>query len=137
MAGFELLEHPADIGLRARGVDLAGAMAAAVAGLACISAGPGAVRNQERRIVRLQDPDPEALLVALLEECLYLGEVHGWLAGGAELRVYEGGLEGDLLGEPFDAERHQDGSAVKAITWHQLAVRHCDGYVEVVVFVDL
>ncbi len=137
MAGFELLEHTADLGIRAHGDTLATAFNTAVRGLSTILVGADAARPRDSRPVALEDQDLEALLVALLEECLYLLDAQAWVAADARLSVSpEGVLHGELAGEPFDPDRHGDGLAVKAITWHQLAVEQRSGYVEVTVFVD-
>jgi len=137
VSSFDLLEHTADLGIRARGADTGEALGAAIRGLSSILVGDDAARPRERRDLDLAATDREALVVALLQECLYLFEVHGWIACGADLHIDSAShLTGALLGEHLDEARHADGLAVKAITWHQLAVAEHPGYVEVTVFVD-
>jgi SHS2 domain-containing protein len=120
--GFRLLEHSADLILEAWGEDLERALDQAVAALGWVLAGPVQAPTLERRPVSLPDPEPEALVVALLSECLYLLEVDAWLARGCQLEVGPRGVTGSLLGEPHVPQRHE-GTDVKAITWHQLSVR--------------
>lgn len=133
--GFVLLEHTADLGIEARGADLCAALDRAVAALGLVLAGPGEPAVGEARPIDLDAADPEALVVALLSECLYLLEVEGWLARGASLSLAAGTARGSLLGEPYDPDRH-DGLAIKAITWHQLAVLQEPERVTITVYVD-
>ncbi len=133
--GFELLEHSADLGFEASGSDLHGAIDQAVAALGAILAGPEVGQASQRRSVELSERDPEALVVSLLSECLYLLEVQAWLARGAQLVLGPDGARGTLRGEPYDPMRH-DGTDVKAITWHQLAVRETPRGTTITVYVD-
>mgnify|MGYP002639819558 CR=1 FL=1 len=134
---FRILEHTADLGLEAWGSDLSAALDQAVAALAAILAGEGAAQGLERRAIAVDEPDVDASVVALLSECLYLLEVEGWLACGAQLSVDgQGRIQGNLLGEPFHSTRHGEGVAVKAITWHQLSVVVQPGGVTITTYVD-
>lgn len=135
-AGFELLEHTADVGIRAFGPDLAEAFTQAALALAELMGvrvpGPG-----ERRLVRVEGEDEEDLLVAFLNELLYLHETE--LAGFGRIDVREvsdRALEAWVELVPLRGPG--SGVAVKAATYHQVAVeRRPDGTVEVRVYVDV
>lgn len=135
-AGFELLEHTADVGIRAFGASCAEAFAQAALGLAELMGvrlpGPG-----ERRLVRVEGADEEDLLVGFLNELLYLHETE--LAGfaGVHVReVSERSLEAEV--ELVPLREPGTGVAVKAATYHQVAVeRRPDGTVEARVYVDV
>ena len=134
--GYRLLEHTADLGLEARGDSLQAALDQAVAALAAVLAGDHRVLGTEQQPVLIPASDLEAQVVALLDECLFRVEVHGWIASGATIeRDAAGQLVGQLEGEPFDPSRH-DGTAIKAITWHQLAVREDSSGCTITVYVD-
>jgi SHS2 domain-containing protein len=134
--GFRLLEHTADLGLEARGADLCAALDRAVAALGCILAGQEQADLSPGPALELTEDDPDALVVALLSECLFQLEVEGWLARGARLEpLPHGGVHGRLLGEPWDPERH-DGVAIKAITWHQLSVERGPQGLTITAYVD-
>lgn len=136
--GFRLLSHTADLGIESWGPDLGGALAQAVRAFGVALAGEGAGRVAEERPVGLTGDDEEALLVALLQEALYLLEAEGWLTVGAALSIDDArALTGVLLGEPFDEVRHAEGHAVKAVTWHGLLVEHGAKGVRVDVFLDV
>jgi len=135
-AGFELLEHTADVGIRAWGQAAPEAFAQAALALAelmgiCVP-GPG-----RRRTVRVSAEDPAGLLVAFLDELLWIHETS--LVGFAAVDVI-GLSERSLVAEIETSPAPADpvGIAVKAATYHQLAVeRRAGGVVEVRVFLDV
>ncbi|GIU99379.1 MAG: archease [Actinomycetota bacterium] len=134
--GFELLDHTADVGIRAWGGDAREAFAQAALGLAELmgvrASGPGEVRR-----LRLEGEDPADLLVGFLNELLYLHETE--LAGFVRVEVEEvsdRALEAEVELAPLRGPG--GGVAVKAATYHQVAVeRRPDGAVEVRVYVDV
>lgn len=135
---WRLVEHPADVGIEARGPDLAAALEAAVQGLAAILTGEGVVQAVETVPVEVEGEGPEELLMALLEEVLFLLDARGWLAGQATIReLGDAHLSATFAGEDLDEERHGAGVHVKAITWHELAVRQTADGVVLTVVVDI
>jgi protein archease len=138
VAGFELLEHTADVGIRARGATLEEAFEQATLGLAevlgALAAGPG-----ETVTVEVSAPDPGGLLVDWLNEVLWLREIRqAWLAGVQVDRVGDGtavgsvtfsskgpareGASGDPAPEDGSCDPAPDGTFVKAVTYHRLRV---------------
>lgn len=117
-----LLDHPADIGVEARGPDLSAAFSEAVAGLARVITGGAPPECADSRPVALEAADVESLLVDLLDECLFLVDARGWLPSGARIEVGPGArAAGTLTGAPLPET--EDGMHVKAVTWHRLDVR--------------
>jgi SHS2 domain-containing protein len=118
-AGFELLEHTADVGVRARGPTLEAAFEQATIGLAEVLGawrpGPG-----EAVAVEVGPADPAGVLVDWLGEVLWLHESRDAAIAGVRLgRAGAAGAAGEvtLAGHgPFD------GTQVKAVTYHQLRV---------------
>lgn len=133
----EVLPHPSDVGLRARGSDRAEALASAVAGLAEIVTGGAAVRPDAEVRVAIDATEPDAQVVQLLDECLYRLDAKGFVAGSADVRVGADGLVATLRGEGFDPGRHGDGVHVKAVTWHDLRVDEGPDGVEITVWFDI
>lgn len=117
---FELLEHTADVGIRAAGEDLDEVFAAAAEGLATIMGAwfPG---EGEPRDVEVEAPDREALLVAWLDELIYLHEAEDLVFGGFEPRVEETRLRARVLAAARRG-RPLEGQWVKAATYHGLRV---------------
>jgi SHS2 domain-containing protein len=124
--GFELLEHTADIGIRARGTTLEEAFEQATLGLAEVQGAlvpeqEGAPGLGERVAVRVSAPDPGALLVDWLNEVLWLAETRrAGVAGVLVERVGDGLAAGSVV---FDSGGPApDGTFVKAVTYHRLRV---------------
>jgi SHS2 domain-containing protein len=134
-APFELLEHPADFRLRARGATLAELFANAARGMMAYLFGDEFVEVKPERWERIEitASDREALLVDWLSELLY--------------RVTSGycayiGFEVDEIDEHRLVARAGIVSAVavddiKAVTHHELAVRKCDDSWEATVVFDI
>lgn len=137
MANFSVLPHPADVGLLAWGGNLSAALDSSVRALAAISLGAAPPVGEGRRSVRLHALDEPSLVVALLEECLFLLDAEDWLATGALLKRNGEHIEGHLLGVDFDPALAANGVHVKAITWHQLGVLRSERGVELTVYLDI
>jgi len=121
MGGFELLEHTADVGIRARGATLEEAVEQATLGLAEVL---GALRPGGGEVVDVEVTagDPGALLVDWLNEVLWLHEVRGH-AGVAAVRVER--VAGDRAAGSVtfsSTDPPADGTFVKAVTYHRLRV---------------
>jgi SHS2 domain-containing protein len=137
-AGFEIFEVTADKGIRAWGRDLPEVFANAARGLWSLIVEPGAVRPLQAFPVRAEGSDRETLLVAWLNELLYLYEVERVvLAEFAVTRLDEASLEATVRGEPVDRTRHPMVGHVKAVTYHLLHVRPAGAGWEAQVVVDV
>jgi SHS2 domain-containing protein len=132
--GYELLEHTADVGIRARGPTLEAAFEQATRGLAEVLGalapegssapsgwspdGPG---SGEAVAVQVSADDPGGLLVDWLNEVLWLREVRQAAVTGIRVeRVTDSGASGWVAfsgGGPAP-----DGTFVKAVTYHRLRV---------------
>ena len=119
-AGFELLEHTADVGIRARGATLEEAFEQATLGLVEVQGAP-APGAGEPVAVQVSAPDPGGLLVDWLNEVLWLTETRGAGVAGVRVeRVGDGTASGAVVlasGGPAP-----DGTFVKAVTYHRLRV---------------
>jgi len=121
MGGFELLEHTADVGVRARGATLEEAFEQATLGLAEVL-GAGRPGRGEVVAVEVAAPDPGALLVDWLNEVLWLHETRGHAAIAAVRveRVTGDRAAGSVTFSSTDPPA--DGTFVKAVTYHRLRV---------------
>jgi SHS2 domain-containing protein len=121
MRGYELLEHTADVGVRARGATLEEVFEQATLGLAevlgALRPGPG-----EAVAVEVTAGDPGALLVDWLNEVLWLHETRGHAAIAA-VRVERAGGDRAAGSVTFSStDPPADGTFVKAVTYHRLRV---------------
>ncbi len=137
-AGYEYFDVEADVGVRAWGGDQAEAFAQAALGVLALGVKPGDVEPRESRDVRAQGATPEDLLVAWINECVYVHEIEGF----AVHRVAVTGLTGEvaygrLHGEALDPARHRLGTVVKGATHHRVAVNATATGCEVRVIVDV
>jgi SHS2 domain-containing protein len=117
MGSYEVLEHTADVGIRAEGADLGELFEQAALALADIEGARGS-RPGARVTVALEAPDPGALLVDWLNELIYLLEGGGRLASVEVSSATERTLEAEIEIAAGTAE----GLAVKAATYHRLKV---------------
>jgi tRNA nucleotidyltransferase (CCA-adding enzyme) len=137
-AGWEYFEVEADVGVRGWGPSRAEAFAQATLGVFALLVTADQVQAREDREVRAQAEGPEALLVAWIDECLYVHEIEGFVVGAVELTTCTDTLAHGLLhGEPVDPGRHRLGTVVKGATYHQTSVQDRDGAWEVRVIVDV
>ena len=136
--GYEYFDVEADVGVSARGRDRAEAFAQAALGVLALGVAPDGVEERETRDVRAQAANLEDLLVAWLNECLYVHEIEGFAVARVEVDTCRDGLvHGVLHGEPLDAARHRLGTIVKAATHHHVEVRESEGRIDVRVVVDV
>lgn len=123
-----------DLAFVARGETLEEVFAAAAdALLAATLDGPAELEARVEHPLHLEEPDLELLLLAFLNELVFLRDARGWLlrAGELEIETTKGAarLEGRAVGEAIDPSRHRLGTEVKAATAHGLRVARCaDGW---------
>ena len=138
MGSYELVEHTADVGVLARGQTLEEAYAQAALGLTSVMADPGTIEERVEREVDVTAPDREALLVAWLNELVYLFDAHNLLFRRFEvLEVAETRLRARCHGEQVDPSRHRIRTGVKSATYHQLEVRRAGGEWRAHVILDI
>lgn len=131
-----------DLAFVARGDTLESAFgAAAEALLQATVENPEAVEDRVGCDVELREPDLELLLLAFLNELIYLRDARGWLLRPRTLAITRepdgARLEARLAGEPLDRSRHQAAGEVKAATAHGLRVHCVDGHWEIAVTLDV
>ena len=123
-AGYLILDHPADLGIKARGKTLSEAFEQVAYGLTSVILDPASVRPLESRPVRIEAGDRQQLLVRWLTEVLYLYDGLKFAPRHFKIgRLSPHILEAQVRGEPFDPGRHAVRLDVKAITYHQLQIR--------------
>lgn len=130
-----IVEHTADWALRVRGGDLVELFRHAAEGLAhLLVADVAAVPLDQARDVKLDAYDTEDLLVDWLGELVYWAERDEMVFPVAELRqVTATRLEGTVRGgRVAEMQKH-----IKAVTYHDLAIRPVAGGVEVTVVFDV
>jgi SHS2 domain-containing protein len=133
MKRFELIEHTADIGLKAYGKSLAEAFANAAYGMFSIVADLEGVKEIEKRRVEINESDIESLLFEWLNRLLYYFDVEGLIFKRFDITDFgEWHLAAECRGEPYDASRHHLKLGVKSATYHMLEVDKVKNQVQVI-----
>ena len=136
--GFHMFDHTADIGLAAWGPTFADALGAAGLGLQSLIVREGEIREKHARTFNVRAGDPAGLVVAWLTELLFAFDVDGWVFARFAVRTEaDVALDAVGYGETADLERHVLGTAVKAVTYHELDVRLEPGKAQMRVILDL
>jgi SHS2 domain-containing protein len=120
---FEMFDHTADLGLRARADDLPTLFAEAARGLFSMIVEDLATVELRRRIeIELPAGPTEFLFFDWLNRLLAEFEIDRLLLSRFSVILDEHGLHASAEGEPLDPLRHDLSHEVKAITYHGLRV---------------
>jgi len=133
MKRFELIEHTADIGIKAYGNTLAEAFANAAYGMFSIIARLDEVKEVESRHVEVSADDIESLLFEWLNSLLYYFDVEGLIFRRFDFAEFgEKHLAAECYGEKYDPSRHHVKLGVKSATYHMLEVDRVNNRVQVI-----
>lgn len=136
--GFEVLEHPADIGFRAFASTLPELYASAALAMLSIAGDPEAAAPREQYRLSMLSSDRDGLMVDWLNEVLYWYD--GKLVAFHDFRVEslsDNRIDAVGLGEPRHPERHRARLIVKAVTYHQLKIEERGGLWLAEVYLDV
>ncbi len=134
----EVLEHTAEVGLRAEAERFEDLLAELCSGLFSLITVPERVREREAWTVQVRADDPVALVVEWLNELLFLHARDGMLARRCEVvEASRQHVRATVWGERFNPERHPRGIEVKSATYHQATVLAADGRWQAVVYLDV
>ena len=135
---YRQIPHTADLAWRLWGGDLPELFENAGRALSATLTDIRSLRRRETREVSLESSDREALLVDWLNHLLYLFDIDGFLGRDFQVRALTSDhLEAEVEGEIFDASRHPAKTAVKAATFHKLAIVPADDGWRATVVLDL
>ena len=128
---YEIIDHTADIGIKAYGRSIEEAFENAAYGMFDIISDTSKVEPVGEYLIRLESDSLEELLVDFLSELLYIFEVQHLIFGKFEVKLDGTKLEARIFGEKFNPEKHPKGIEIKAVTYHILEVNASEGYVKV------
>jgi len=138
MRRYETFDHTADIGLVIRGQTLEELFANAAWALVDLTIDPAGLEEKIRKTVTVAAADREALLVAWLNQLLYLLDTDGFLPRGVRIaNLSDTALTAELTGETVDPNRHTLRRMVKAATYHGLSLSRTNGLWEARMILDL
>lgn len=135
---FELFDHTADVGVRVRAPTLAGLVAPAVEGLYAVIGDVAATDHPQPWSLTLEQDEMALIFRDFLGEVLYLFDQARRRV--TNLRVTEFSprrlaVSGET--RPVDDRRSTFEREVKAVTYHELAVREVPGGYEATFIVDI
>jgi len=135
MKDYEILEHKADLKIRAFGKTkeelFLNMMQGMISGLK-----PEILNSKaEKRNIEIKSPDLESLLVDFLGEVLYLTQVNKEIYTNIKFKkLTDMELEGKLVGQKVQ----RFGEDIKAVTYHELDIRQNEnGVWEATVLFDI
>lgn len=132
---FDIIEHTADAGIVAYGVSLKEAFANVAYGMFSLIADLDRVKEDFRRNVEVEADDLEGLVIAWLNDLLYLLDVEGVIFKRFEITSLTGtSLKAEVFGERIDRSRHNLKAGIKAATYHTLEIHQNAGYSIRVIF---
>ncbi|MBW2040230.1 MAG: archease [Deltaproteobacteria bacterium] len=136
--GYDLLDHTGDLGIRIWADDLGGLFCEAAWALFDIITDLEQVEVHLERETDVEGVGRDELMVAWLNELLYLHEVEGLLFRDfAVTELDEGRLKGVARGESFQEGHHVIKTCIKAVTYHQLEIKEDNGRWQAQVIFDI
>ena len=131
---FEEVAHTADWSIRVWAQDLRGLLTESARGMYALANAEAGEGPRMRRKITLEAVDAEGLLVVFLEELRYLAEAENLIFDDFSALELEGSklsgmMEGSLL-RTMEKE-------IKAVTFHNLAIRHTERGLEVEIVFDV
>ena len=121
---FEIIDHTADIGIAAYGRDIKEAFANSAYAMFSLMARIDAIEEKVSYDIEVTAPDQESLLVAWLNELLYLSDVNHVIFKRFNItNLSESQLRAQAYGEKADPSRHELKTQIKAATYHMLEIK--------------
>jgi SHS2 domain-containing protein len=126
MKKYELIDHTADIAIKAYGKNLSEAFENAAKAMFDIITDNSEIESIGQYDIELEAPDLEQLLVDWLSELLYLNTARNLVFSffKVELDDKNNKLKAKIFGDKFDLSKHKIGAEIKAVTYHMLSVRN-------------
>ena len=143
---FDFLDHPADVYIVAYGKDLIELFENAGLALFETMTDTRRVEAKEERVIETNGIDLENLLYRWIEDLLTLYYSENLMCSkivvdSIEVKRVEDGVEysikGRCYGEPFDPEKHEPDTEVKAVSYHMMKIGEIDGKKFARVLVDI
>ena len=134
MKQYEILEHKADLKIRAFGKTKEELFLNALRGMTESQKGED-LKGWVKKEIKIKSPDLSALLVDFLSEALYLSQINKEIYSSVEFKKFtETRIEGKLIGQKVE----RFGEDIKAVTYHSLEVNQKeDGSWEATVLFDI
>jgi SHS2 domain-containing protein len=131
ISGYREIPHTADWALQVWAPDLAELFTQSATGMYWLMETNLDGADRDQRTIQLEAADAESLLVAFLNELLYLGESEGLGVDRCEIAIAEPRLSAVLHAAPIAEQKKE----IKAVTFHNLRINQTPrGYETTIVF---
>jgi len=136
MKPYDLIDHTADIGIKAYGKTLAEAFEHAAKSMFDIITDESEIESVGQYEIKLEAPELEQLLVDWLSELLFLNASQNLVFGFFKVEIDEKKkiLKAQIFGEKYNISKHKVGTEIKAVTYHMLEVKNKKPYHAQVLF---
>jgi SHS2 domain-containing protein len=119
---YELLDHTADILIKAHGPSLETCFANAAYAMFDQMVDLERVKSKGEVEVQIEGEDMEEMLYDMLSELLFIHEVDNVVLSEFEVTFTTNGLKCSARGEELDLNRHGPRAEIKAVTFHMMEV---------------
>ncbi|MHA1273875.1 MAG: archease [Promethearchaeota archaeon] len=142
-AGFEFLDHTADVQVKSWGKNFEEATAQmALALSATISPNLKLIEPKIEKIIEISAEDKESLLFDFLSELLFIFDVEQIVFSDVKIVNFKKEnasyyLKAILKGERFNLNKHEYGTEIKAITYSFMEINESDDKVEIIMIFDI
>ena len=126
MKQYELIDHTADVAIKAYGKTLSDTFENAAKGMFDIITDNSEIENVGQYDIELEATNLEQLLVDWLSELLFLNSANNLVFGFFKVNMDEkkNKLLATVFGEKFNISKHKAGAEIKAVTYHMLEVKN-------------
>ncbi|MHA1673251.1 MAG: archease [Promethearchaeota archaeon] len=142
-AGYEYIDHPADVWVHAWGPKLHHAIEQCVYSLMETMLDVSEVNTQEEFTIELEEPTKGSMLVGFLSEFLFLFDTEGKIVKKITIDPIKQTPEGMFKiravahGDIFDRNRHEPDTEVKAITYSYLEIEATEQRTDIKIVYDI
>ena len=125
MKKYDIIDHTADIGVKAYGNTLSEAFGNAAKGMFDIITDKSKIESTGQYEITLHADDLEQLLVDFLSELLFLNSAKNLVFNSFKVKLNEKTreLKASVYGEEFSLSKHKIGAEIKAVTYHMLEIK--------------
>jgi SHS2 domain-containing protein len=134
---FEVIDHTADIGIIARGKDLPALFSNAAAGMLSLLTDVSTLKPDIARQISLEAADRETLLVAWLNDLLYIIYTDKMVLFKFDIVIDGNRLTARCAGQELEPKDHRIRREIKAATYHDLQIAERDGGYRVKIIFDI
>ena len=124
MKQYDLIDHTADIGVKAYGKTLSEAFENAAKAMFDIITDNSEIESIGQYDIKLESGSLDQLLVDWLSELLFLNSAKNLVFGFFKVNINGNKLTATIFGEKYDISKHKVGAEIKAVTYHILEVKN-------------